>query len=259
MEKEFDWHSVKQLSPAQVFLAFFLPSIFAYTGFRLVLPSLVELGFPKVMMWPAVASVMLLLFTLIGLYLNKKEAKELGVGLKERLCLKRISKKAWALSIGILFLGLIMSIVAQTTIPLFMKVTGLSIPDYMPFWLDPSINPMQTDMEILSPGYPIKGNVGLVVLMGITLLLNIFAEEVYFRAWLLPKMQKFGKLSWIVNGLLFALYHSFQLWLFPMLATLSLATTLSVYLSKSLWPAFTIHLIANFLLSILGILALVFG
>jgi len=129
----------------------------------------------------------------------------------------------------------------------------------MPFWLDPSINPMETDMEILSPNYSIKNNYVIVIVMAITLLLNILVEEIYFRAWLLPKMQSLGKWSWVANGLLFALYHTFQLWLFPMLVIISLSITLTVYLSKSILPAFTIHFIANFILSIVGILALVFG
>ena len=59
--------------------------------------------------------------------------------------------------------------------------------------------------------------------------------------------------------ILFALYHTFQLWLFPMLVIISLSITLTVYLSKSILPAFALHFIANFILSILGILALVFG
>ena len=95
--------------------------------------------------------------------------------------------------------------------------------------------------------------------MSIALLLNIFAEEIYFRGWLLPKMQKLGKWSWVVNGFLFAIYHTFQLWLFPMIFVISLATTLTVYLSKSIIPAFVIHIVANFLLGIVGIIALVFG
>ncbi|MBT5072489.1 MAG: CPBP family intramembrane metalloprotease, partial [Kordiimonadaceae bacterium] len=44
-----------------------------------------------------------------------------------------------------------------------------------------------------------------------TLFLNILTEEFYFRAYLLPKLSKYGNLSWVINGGLFALYHSFQL------------------------------------------------
>ena len=140
-----------------------------------------------------------------------------------------------------------------------VKLPGLSIPDYMPFWLNPSIDPMYTAPEILSPGYLLKGNYLVLVLMAVTLLLNILAEEIYFRGWLLPKMQNFGRWSWALNGFLFALYHTFQLWLFPMIFALSLATALTVYLSKSISPAIITHFVANFLISVIGIIAIVVG
>jgi membrane protease YdiL (CAAX protease family) len=158
-----------------------------------------------------------------------------------------------------MIVGIILSSFVSPTVEFFKELPGLSIPDYMPFWLNPSIDPMNTDMEILSPHYALKGNYLVVGIMAICLLLNILAEGIYFRAWLLPKMQNFGKWSWVLNGFLFALYHSFQLWLFPMIFVLSLATTLTVYLSKSILPGFMTHMVANFLLSILGIIALVFG
>ena len=141
----------------------------------------------------------------------------------------------------------------------FKNITGLSIPDYMPFWLDPSIYPMKTDPEILSPGYPLKGNYIFIVVMAVTLLLNILAEEFYFRAWLLPKMHSLGKWSWIVNGVLFAAYHTFQLWLFPILLVASLTVAYVTYKSKSLWPAFIVHLVGNFVLAIIPIIILVCG
>jgi membrane protease YdiL (CAAX protease family) len=173
--------------------------------------------------------------------------------------LKNPGFKKWMICLGIMVIGIILSSVISPAVAFFTKLPGLSIPDYMPFWLDPSINPMETDIEILSPGYPLKGNIILVVVMSVTLLLNIIAEEVYFRAWLLPKMQSFRNWSWVINGLLFALYHTFQLWLFPMLLIVSLATALTVFISRSILPALVTHFIANFLLGILGILILVFG
>lgn len=33
------------------------------------------------------------------------------------------------------------------------NIPGLAIPDYMPFWLNPNINPMETNIELLSQGY----------------------------------------------------------------------------------------------------------
>jgi len=259
VESNFDWSKLKQLNVFQVILAFLLPSGFAFFGFRLILPWTVDNGFPKVLMWGVIASIMLLIFVIIGFILIKKEAKANNISIADRLLIKRLGIKQWFICLGIMIIGIILSFAFSTLVEYFKELPGLSIPDYMPFWLNPSIDPMKTDMEILSPHYALKGNYLVVVIMSICLLLNILAEEIYFRGWLLPKMQKFGKWSWVLNGFLFALYHSFQLWLFPMIFVLSLAAALTVYLSKSILPAFLTHIVANFLLSILGIIALVFG
>ncbi len=259
MNNNLNWDKLKQFNIGQIILAFLLPSIFAFIGFRFVLPWTVDNGFPKILMWGIIASLMLLIFVIIGLFLISKESKELNISIKDRLLIKKLSPKQWLISIAIMIVGLSLSGAVKPLVEYFAIIPGLSIPDYMPFWLNPSIDPMNTDLEILSPAYAIKGNYLLVIVMAIALLLNILAEEIYFRAWLLPKMQNFGKWSWFLNGFLFALYHTFQLWLFPIIFVVSLATTLTVYITKSILPAFTIHIIANFLMAILGILFLVFG
>lgn len=259
MNSIFNWNKLKQLNFFETLLAFFLPSGFAFLGFRFVLPWTVNNGLPKVIMWGVIASIMLLVLVGLGFFLIKKEAKTNNISIGERLLLKNPGTKQWLICIGIMIIGIILSSAASPLVEFFKKIPGLSIPDYMPFWLNPSINPIETDIEILSPNYPLKENYIVVIVMAITLLINILAEEVYFRAWLLPKMQLFGKWSWVLNGLLFAIYHTFQLWLFPMLIIASLATTLTVYISKSILPAFLTHFLANFLMGILGILVLVFG
>lgn len=259
MKTSFNWDKAKQLKPFEILLAFILPSLFAFFGFRMVLPWLVSNGYPKILMWGIVASIMLFTFAIIGFILVRKEADKLNISLKERLLIKKVSKKQWLICLVIMIVGILLAQAVSPFINSFIEFTGFTIPDYMPFWLDPSINPMETDMEILSPNYPIKNNYVMALVMAVTLILNILVEEIYFRAWLLPKMQSLGKWSWVVNGVLFALYHTFQLWLFPMLVIISLSITLTVYLSKSILPAFTMHFIANFLLSIIGVLALVFG
>ena len=257
MKTSFDWSNCKQLSIFKIFLAFLLPGAFAFVGFRFVLPLLVMAGHPKILMWGLVASVMLLIFVIIAIFLNYNESRKLNITLIERLCIKRLTAKQWVTYLGIMFIGIMLSLLAKPLIEPFIRITGLHIPDYMPFWLDMSINPMKADVNVLSPGYPLKGNFMFLIVMSITLLLNILAEEIYFRAWLLPKMYSLGQWSWIINGLLFALYHTFQLWLFPVLFVVSITTAFVVYKSKSILPAFTIHIIANFIMAIAGILYLV--
>lgn len=95
--------------------------------------------------------------------------------------------------------------------------------------------------------------------MAITILLNILAEELYFRAWLLPKMSKYGNISWVINGTLFALYHSYQLWLLPTILVASLLMAFIIFKSKSIWLTLAAHFVGNFLFTILGILMLVMG
>jgi membrane protease YdiL (CAAX protease family) len=259
MNSTFNWKRLKQLNFLETILAFLLPSGFAFFGFRVILPWSVNNGYPKILMWGIIASIMLSIFVVVGMILIKHEATKNNISFLERLLVKKLSFKQWLICLGIMVVGIILSLAISPFVEFFSKFPGLSIPDYMPFWLNPTIDPTETDIEILSPNYPLKGNILVVIVMTICLLLNILAEEIYFRAWLLPKMQSFGKWSWILNGLFFALYHAFQLWLFPMLLMVSLATALTVYLSKSILPAFVTHIVANFLLSILGILAIVFG
>jgi len=40
-------------------------------------------------------------------------------------------------------------------------------------------------------------------------------EELLFRGLLLPRMAAFGRLDWVVNGLLFACYHLHEPWVIP--------------------------------------------
>ncbi|MDH5399687.1 MAG: CPBP family intramembrane metalloprotease [Cyclobacteriaceae bacterium] len=140
-----------------------------------------------------------------------------------------------------------------------MELLGLKVPQYYPFWLDPAIDISKTDTSLLSPGFKLEGAYFILPLIAMTLLLNILAEEFYFRAWLMPKMMRYNHWSWVINGLLFGLYHIFQLWLMPVILVNSLIMAWVVYMSKSIWPALVIHLTVNFLGAGLGIMLLILG
>ena len=111
MSSSFDWKKLKQLSVTQILLAFFLPSGFAFFGFRFVLPKMVELGYPKVLMWGVIASIMLLIFVIIGFLLIRKEAQAIDISVGERLLLKKIGIRQWLICIGIMLVGVVLSIV----------------------------------------------------------------------------------------------------------------------------------------------------
>ena len=75
MHTEFSWIKLRQLNIGQVLLAFLFPSSVAFIGFRVILPWTVDQGFPKILMWGVIASILLLFFALAGFYLIRKEAK----------------------------------------------------------------------------------------------------------------------------------------------------------------------------------------
>lgn len=258
IHNKFEWGKSKQLSVVQFLLATFLPSGFAYIGFRVVLPKLVENGTPVLVGWPVIASIMLLVIVLLAIYLMRSEAQQLGISLWERMCFIRLSWKKWGIAIGLLVLAFVLAMAIQGVVPVFMDALGLSAPDYMPFFLNPKINPAEADPAILSPGFDLKGKYNIIILMAVTLFLNILSEELYFRAWMLPKLSKYGSWSWVINGILFAFYHSFQIWLLPSILIASLSFAFIFYKTKSIWPIFATHLLLN-TLNLLPVVAMIAG
>ena len=260
-ETIFQWEQSRQLTIPQLLLAIFIPSGVAFVGFRVVLPMVVSAGTPTLSGWATIASVMLFLFVPVAIYLLNREAKELGIPLTARMCLLKLTGKQWLIYGAMLVVAFVLAILSQPVTIAFMEAVDgfppLTIPDYMPFMLDPRIDPMTADLATISPGLIIRGNYGLLPLVLITLFLNILTEELYFRAWMMPKLARYGNVGWVLNGTLFALYHTFQLWLFPTLLVASLAFAFIFYRSKSTWTVFAGHFIGNFLLAALGMVAVI--
>lgn len=59
-----------------------------------------------------------------------------------------------------------------------------------------------------------KGMVWLMLILGFLLngILGPYVEELYFRGFLLPRMNKLGKAAPLVNVVLFSIYHFFTPW-----------------------------------------------
>lgn len=252
-----DWNQTRQFTLIQLLLAFALPSALAFGGFHWLLPTLVDGGLPVLVAWPLVASGLLCVLVLVAIALLRSEAKSLGIPLLSRMCCKTLSARQWAFYALIMGGGLALASGANQLVAPFMAWLNLSIPDYMPFFLNPAIDPLNANPEQISPGFPLKGQLLLIPLFAMALLLNILAEELYFRAWILPRMAKYGQAGWILNGVFFALYHVFQFWLFPTILAGSLIWAFVIYHSQSIYPALAGHLIGNFLLTFVGLCYLI--
>jgi membrane protease YdiL (CAAX protease family) len=89
----------------------------------------------------------------------------------------------------------------------------------------------------------------LKIVLTIYFILNGFLvpiiEEIYFRGYLLPRMQKFGKLAPLINSIIFSLYHFFSP--FEIITRILAMTPLiySVWINKDKKIGIIVHCIMN--------------
>jgi uncharacterized protein len=61
-----------------------------------------------------------------------------------------------------------------------------------------------------------SGNWGWFAILIVLFVFNtVFGEELLFRGLMLPRMARFGRADWVVNGVLFACYHLHEPWVIP--------------------------------------------
>lgn len=84
------------------------------------------------------------------------------------------------------------------------------------------------------------GLFALVVIMGI--FNTVLGEELFFRGLLLPRMRKgFGRADWVVNGLLFGLYHLHEPWQIPNAIVTGFLCAQPTRRFRSAWMGIAIH------------------
>lgn len=94
--------------------------------------------------------------------------------------------------------------------------------------------------------------------MGI-LVLNVMAEELLWRGFILPRQElAHGRWAWLIHGVQWTLFHLFKPWEFLMLLPGCLAYAVLAQWSKNIWPGIIVHFLFNGLGVVLLTLA-VFG
>lgn len=94
----------------------------------------------------------------------------------------------------------------------------------------------------------------------LTLILNLivngliapFVEELYFRAYLLPRMQVWGKWAFVVNTVLFSLYHFWQPYIYLTLLFSLLPMIYMVWKTKDLRVGILTHCLMNLIGALLS-------
>jgi membrane protease YdiL (CAAX protease family) len=79
-----------------------------------------------------------------------------------------------------------------------------------------------------------------------------FVEEFYFRGYLLPRMQVWGKSAFIVNAVFFSLYHLWQPYVYVTLIISLLPMTYLVWKTKDLRLGILTHCLLNIIGALLS-------
>lgn len=104
-------------------------------------------------------------------------------------------------------------------------------------------------------GMPLEGAWLLVLVYFIGWFFNIFGEEFWFRGYILPRQElAFGKIAWLVNGLMFTLNHLWQPWILVAILPSSLLLAYVVQSRKNTWIGILQHGFVN-----LGLLLFLIG
>lgn len=101
---------------------------------------------------------------------------------------------------------------------------------------------------------------GLTIIVGLIFnaLLGPIVEEFYFRGFLLPRIDRYGKLAPLINIVLFSLYHFFTPWqnIARIIGLLPFAYV--AMWKKNIYIAMVAHVLGN-TVSVLGLIAIFFN
>lgn len=184
-------------------------------------------------------------FVLVLLLLHKENKKISWEIFKENLWLKhpifpgsnKTNKMLWL----VLIPGMILTAFYQIIIA--KHITGIWTTIF-PIMSEPPLFSLSGYLESPEGKAEMVGAWGTFVLYIICAVFNTFlGEELLFRGILLPRMNGvFGKFDWVVNGVLFGIYHIHQPWGVPSTTILSVFIfALFVKLFKSTWFSIILH------------------
>jgi hypothetical protein len=148
---------------------------------------------------------------------------------------------------GIIIGGIILSILIVGITQLMDKSIKENIFSWLPKWYfyDEEINSGYTKNALLITGIARLFVDGLII---------PFAEELYFRGYLLPRISGNGLKVPLLASILFALYHFWQPWNYPSLLIISAILVFSAWYCKNYKISLYLHIILNLLGAILFLL-----
>lgn len=144
----------------------------------------------------------------------------------------------WGLGLGVL-----MFVLTAASSPLLSRAVSagwLPLPAGTPDYLNPA---RQQSLALLKEQFVSQG---ILPWIPIVLILNIAAEEIFWRGMVFPRQElQHGRRTFVVHGLIWAFSHLFQYWMLPPILVGSLALAWTVQHTRSTWVGVLGHLVNN--------------
>lgn len=145
----------------------------------------------------------------------------------------------------LLFLAVGLAVWFITTLVLWMALVESRVVDVLSPWVPQTI--LQFAETSAEGGLPPVGVI--ITLLAIAFvfngLLGPVTEELYFRGYLLPRMDRYGVWAPILNSILFALYHVWTPWRWPQIAFGFMPLAVTAWRTRSLYVSMAAHVIIN--------------
>jgi len=223
-----------------------LPGALTTAVFVALKPLLDPIGYPPLLAF-LLAVALVDIPVMLGVMLLAGKRQTGRYSLKSVVLYRdRVSWKTFALVFVGAFVAVYVLMMLATPLSSVLAESAFSwLPDWM--FLEE-----QTQYQAYARGALLVTFVLQLILTGVVL---PWVEELYFRGYLLPRLSRHGRWAPVLGGLLFGLYHVWQLFSFPTVFLLGTALAFVIWWKRDLRIPIALHVFANALMRLMFLMA----
>jgi len=237
--------SVEPMGWGLSILYFGIPALGMSFGFYVVMPALLRRGMLPYYAYSLALGLPLLLMGVAAVIAFRMEGGVFNLPtMLERFRYKRMSGKDWLWTGGIFALEMLVYSQFSRVTKALIDSGVIHLPDSIPAFVDPRAVFAQETLEAAVGG--LRGNWVVLVASILLLIVNVVGEELWWRGVVLPRQElSFAAWTWVIHGVLWALFHAYKYWDLFSLLPLSLGLAYVVSWRANSTPGLIIHFITN--------------